>query len=86
MSEVKLSVQVFPHLAVEGQDFTATRVMATAEVGEVGYSSDRLVVDQAIDEMVATSPTPLTREQVLNTVKRDVLRELSAILVEKGIL
>lgn len=81
MSKVILNVQVFPDLAVEGKTFTVTKVLATAELGEVGYSSERLLVDEAISKL-----NGITREDVIAATKREVLQELTVHLVANGVL
>lgn len=81
MSEVKISVQVFPNLAVEGEGHTVTRVVATAGCGDTGYSSEEYLVDQAVEKLEG-----FTREQVISATKREVLRELTVNLVASGVL
>lgn len=81
MSEVILNVQVFPNLPVEGQEFTVTRVVASADCGEVGYSSERLLHDDAVHALVA-----YTSSQVIDAAKRDALQELTVTLVANGVL
>lgn len=81
MPEVKISVQVFPHLAVEGEGHTVTRVVATADCGNTGYSSEEYLVDQAVEKLEG-----FTREQVIAATKREALRELTVNLVANGVL
>lgn len=81
MSEVILNVQVFPNLAVAGEKFTVTKVMASADCGEVGYGAERMLVDDTIDKL-----NGITREDVIAATKREVLQELTVTLVAKGVL
>jgi len=81
MSEVILNVQVFPNLAVEGEQFTVTKVMASADCGDFGYSSERILVDDAISKL-----NGITREDVIAATKREVLQELTVSLVANGVL
>lgn len=81
MSEVKISVQVFPNLAVEGEEHTVTRVVATADCGDTGYSSEEYLVDQAVEKLEG-----FTREQIIAATKREALRELTINLVASGAL
>lgn len=81
MSEVILNVQVFPHLVVGGEEHTVTRVVATADCGNTGYSSEEYLVDQAVEKLER-----FTREQVIAATKREVLRELTVNLVASGVL
>lgn len=79
--EVILNVQVFPNLAVEGEQFTVTKVMAAADCGDVGYGAERMLVDDAIDKLEG-----ITREDVIAATKREVLQELTVTLVANGVL
>lgn len=81
MSEVKISVQIYPNLAVEGDQFTVTKVVASADCGEVGYGTERILVDDAIAKLKGIS-----REDVIAATKREVLQELTVTLVANGVL
>ncbi|APW79709.1 hypothetical protein HOR53_gp18 [Pectobacterium phage PP99] len=87
MSEVIIKVQVFPHVPAKqvsnfaGYNETVTRVVATADCGEVVYSSGEYIVDQAVEKLEG-----FTREQVIAATKREVLRELTVNLVANGVL
>lgn len=81
MSEVTLNVQVFPNLSVEGEQFTVTKVVASAYCGEVGYGTERILVDEAISKLEG-----ITREDVIAATKREVLQELTVTLVANGVL
>lgn len=81
MPEVKIIVQVFPNLTVEGEEHTVTRVVATADCGDTGYSSEEHLVDQAVEQLKG-----FTREDVIAATKREVLRELTVNLVANGVL
>lgn len=81
MSEVKISVQIYPSLAVEGDQFTVTKVVASADCGEVGYGTERILVDDAIAKLKGIS-----REDVIAATKREVLQELTVTLVANGVL
>lgn len=79
--EVILNVQVFPNLSVEGEQFTVTNVVASADCGEVGYGAERILVDDAIAKLEG-----ITREDVIAATKREVLQELTVTLVANGVL
>ena len=81
MSEVKINVQIYPNLEVDGEAYTVTRVVATADCGDTGYSSEEYLVDQAVEKLEG-----FTREQVIAATKREVLRELTVTLVANGVL
>lgn len=81
MSEVKIIVQVFPNLAVEGEENTVTRVVALAECGSDVLCSEEFLVDQAVEQLEG-----FTREDVIAATKREVLRELTVNLVANGVL
>lgn len=87
MSEVNIKVQVFPHVPAKqvcnwaGDNETITRVVATADCGDTGYSSEEYLVDQAVEKL-----EEFTREQVIAATKREVLRELTVNLVANGVL
>lgn len=79
--EVTLNVQVFANLAVESEQFTVTKVVASADCGDFGYSSERILVDDAISKLEG-----ITREDVIAATKREVLQELTVTLVAQGVL
>lgn len=79
--EVILNVQVFPNLAVGGEQFTVTKVVSSADCGEVGYGAERILVDDAIAKLEG-----ITREDVIAAAKREVLQELTVNLVANGVL
>lgn len=81
MPEVKMNVQVFHNLAVEGEEHTVTRVVALAECGSDVLCSEEYLVDQAVEKLEG-----FTREDVIAATKREVLRELTVNLVANGVL
>lgn len=81
MPEVILNVQVFPNLAVEGEQFTVTKVVAAAYCGDVGFQRERLLDDQVVASMAGIS-----RDSFIAATKRECLRELTIELVAKGLL
>lgn len=87
MSEVIIKIQVFPNVPAKqvsklaGDNETVTRVVATADCGEVSYSSEEYLVDQAVEKLEG-----FTRDDVIAATKREVLRELTVNLVANGVL
>lgn len=81
MSSVTITVQVFPNLPVEGEGYTATKVVAAADCGDVGFQRERLLDDQVVASMAGIS-----RDSFLAATKRECLRELTIELVAKGLL